>query len=328
MSNTLISFTNLPIWLESIRKDLQPPVGNKLLWGLGHHKVMLVGGPNARRDYHIERGEELFFQLEGDMVLEVMEKGLQRNIPIRQGEIFRLPADIPHSPQRKENTVGLVLERERIPGEIDALRWYTPDGTGRILYEEIFFCTDLGQQLKPVIQRFNASEACHTGEPTLGAPESVQHEGVIVNSTLVLESPINLYEWVQLHAKGKTNGSILYDSNDGFEYTVLVITETLETEWIESLEHGEIFIYLLNGIGEMDVFETNILKKKNEGKDGEGEGERSEINTRALTSGDVVLIPAEGQYKIRFRNIIGENATCLVVKNKKGVVASSTTKIQ
>lgn len=327
-----IKYTNLLSWLESNRSDLQPPVGNKLLWGDGQHKVMLVGGPNARRDYHIERGEELFFQLEGDMVLEVMEKGVQRDIVIKQGDFFRLPSDTPHSPQRKERTVGLVLERTRLPGEVDALRWYTRDGSGRILYEESFFCTDLGQQLKPAIQRFNASEACRTGVPTPGAPESEQHEGVVVNSTLDVGSPVNLVDWTKCNATGKTNGSILYEGSDGFEYTVTVIAETPETEWMAPHKQGELFLYLISGTGELEVMYTDDDEKRSEGgteKD-ESASPQTTLTTRMLVKGDVVLVPAGGLYKIKVKNLrkgeaggegnIDEVDTpthCIVVKNNK-----------
>jgi len=324
-----IKYANLLSWLESNRSDLQPPVGNKLLWGDGQHKVMLVGGPNARRDYHIERGEELFFQLEGDMVLEVMEKGVQRDILIKQGDFFRLPSDTPHSPQRKERTVGLVLERTRLPGEVDALRWYTRDGSGRILYEESFFCSDLGQQLKPAIQRFNASEACRTGVPTPGAPESEQHEGVVVNSTLDVGSPVNLVAWTKCNATGKRNGSILYEGSDGFEYTVTVIAETPETEWMAPHKQGELFLYLVNGTGELEVMYTDNDKRGSEGeteKD-ESSSHQTTLTTRMLAKGDVVLVPAGGHYKIKVKNLRGgegineeegDTAThCIVVKNNK-----------
>jgi 3-hydroxyanthranilate 3,4-dioxygenase len=335
----LMKSANLLSWLELNRSDLQPPVGNKLLWGEGQHKVMLVGGPNARRDYHIERGEELFYQLEGDMVLEVMEKGVQRDILIKQGEFFRLPSDTPHSPQRKERTVGLVLERTRLPGEVDALRWYTRDGSGRNLYEESFFCTDLGQQLKPAIQRFNASEACRTGIPTPGAPESVQHEGVVVNSTLDVGHPVNLREWTQLNAKGKNNGCVLYDGVDGFEYTVRVIAETPETEWMAPHEKGEMFVYLIEGAGELMIQSIERREGKEEEKvvvDDKEKGSAlslsTTLTTRVIRKGDVVLIPAGGNFKIKLKNVHAianehneggkedindKNCLCIVVTNNK-----------
>ncbi|XP_073868012.1 3-hydroxyanthranilate 3,4-dioxygenase isoform X5 [Macaca fascicularis] len=109
-------------WVEENRGSFQPPVCNKLM----HQeqlKVMFVGGPNTRKDYHIEEGEEVFYQLEGDMVLRVLEQGKHRDVVIRQGEIFLLPARVPHSPQRFANTVGLVVERRRLETELDGLRW-------------------------------------------------------------------------------------------------------------------------------------------------------------------------------------------------------------
>lgn len=101
----------------------------------------------------------------GDMVLETMEHGQRKPVRIPQGHIFALPGRIPHSPQRLAGTVGLVIERDRVPGELDGLRYYTRDGSGNVLFEEWFHCTDLGTQLKPVIDRFFASECYKTGIP-------------------------------------------------------------------------------------------------------------------------------------------------------------------
>lgn len=152
---------NLRAWIEDHRDLLKPPVGNKLVWKDREFTVMVVGGPNTRKDYHIDPGEEFFYQLEGDMVLKVLEDGEFRDIPIGEGEIFLLPPNVPHSPQRFENTVGLVVERQRRSDELDHLRWYC-ESCGRILYDESFHCTDLGTQLKPVIERFHANETLRT----------------------------------------------------------------------------------------------------------------------------------------------------------------------
>ncbi|XP_030045364.1 3-hydroxyanthranilate 3,4-dioxygenase-like [Microcaecilia unicolor] len=83
---------------------------------------MFVGGPNQRKDYHIEEGEELFFQVKGDICLKIIQHDKHRDIYIREGEMFLLPARIPHSPQRFADTVGLVFERERLKTETDGLR--------------------------------------------------------------------------------------------------------------------------------------------------------------------------------------------------------------
>src|SRR5438128_7357508 len=110
---------NCKRWIDEHRHLLKPPVGNAQIWeGDRDFMVTVVGGPNSRSDYHVDEGEEFFYQVEGDITLRVLEHGKPRDIPIREGEIFLLPPRIPHSPQRPPNTVGLVLERRRLPAEL------------------------------------------------------------------------------------------------------------------------------------------------------------------------------------------------------------------
>src|SRR5439155_18036645 len=104
---------NLKAWIDENRSLLKPPVGNKMVWKDSEIQVMIVGGPNRRKDYHVDPGEEFFYQIEGDMTLRIMDEGKPRDIPIREGEIFLLPPRVPHSPQRGANTVGMVIERQR-----------------------------------------------------------------------------------------------------------------------------------------------------------------------------------------------------------------------
>jgi 3-hydroxyanthranilate 3,4-dioxygenase len=151
---------NLNAWIEEHRPLLKPPVGNALIWN-ENFMVMVVGGPNQRSDFHVNPGEELFYQVEGDIVLRVMEDGQARDIPIRQGDIFLLPAGIPHSPQRPANTVGLVVEHRRAAGANDHLRWYCPR-CGAVLYDAEFHLVDLGKQLRPIIEYFNGHEEVRT----------------------------------------------------------------------------------------------------------------------------------------------------------------------
>ena len=152
---------NLKAWVEENRHLLKPPVGNKMVWKDREFLVMVVGGPNRRKDFHIEAGEEFFYQIEGDITLRIMENGKPRDIPIREGEIFLLPAGVPHSPQRPANTVGMVIERVREESEIDHLRWYC-ESCGEILHDSTFPLEDLGTQLKPIIERFYADESLRT----------------------------------------------------------------------------------------------------------------------------------------------------------------------
>ncbi len=99
---------NFKKWIDEHRHLLKPPVGNQLIWQDREFMVMVVGGPNARTDFHVNEGEEFFYQLEGDITLRIIEDGKPEDVPIREGEIFLLPPGVPHSPQRPAGTVGLV----------------------------------------------------------------------------------------------------------------------------------------------------------------------------------------------------------------------------
>jgi 3-hydroxyanthranilate 3,4-dioxygenase len=152
---------NIKRWVDEHRDLLKPPVGNKMIWQDSEFMVMVVGGPNQRKDYHVEEGEEFFFQLEGDITLRIIEDGQVKDIPIREGEMFLLPPGIPHSPQRPPNTVGVVIERRRQEGEHDHLRWFC-EKCGQELHDAEFQLVDLGKQLKPIIEQFYATETMRT----------------------------------------------------------------------------------------------------------------------------------------------------------------------
>jgi 3-hydroxyanthranilate 3,4-dioxygenase len=151
---------NLRAWVDEHRHLLKPPVGNVAIWN-SNFLVMVVGGPNARSDYHVNPGEELFYQLEGDIVLRLMEDGRPRDVPIRAGEIFLLPARVPHSPQRPAGTVGLVIEQPRAFTEDHHLRWYCP-ACGAVLHEAAFQPVDIGKQIKALLEQFHGSEELRT----------------------------------------------------------------------------------------------------------------------------------------------------------------------
>lgn len=154
---------NLKGWIDENRHLLKPPVGNQQIFkGNDDYIVMVVGGPNGRKDYHWEDGEELFFQIEGDISVKIInEKGEPETISIREGEMFLLPPRIPHSPQRPANTVGLVIERYRKPGEIDKLMWFCEHCNSK-LHEASFALEDITTQIKTAIQKFMASEELRT----------------------------------------------------------------------------------------------------------------------------------------------------------------------
>ena len=144
---------NFKDWIEKNRHLLKPPVGNKVVYEDTEFIIMVVGGPNIRKDYHINQGEEFFYQLEGDIILRIREKGKPKDISICEGEIFLLPPNIPHSPQRYKNTVGLVIERKRKSNEMDGFQWYC-DKCHAILYNKYLFLTNIVKQLPPLFEEF------------------------------------------------------------------------------------------------------------------------------------------------------------------------------
>jgi 3-hydroxyanthranilate 3,4-dioxygenase len=149
---------SLATFVAENRHRLQPPVGAVRIFENAQMIVMAVGGPNTRRDFHIDPGEEFFYQLEGDMVLRIHEHGAIRDITIAEGEIFMLPAWVPHSPQRRAGTVGLVIERPRVGDEADGVRWYC-ESCGGALHEQWFRVREGGflPQLNAAIEHFHAT---------------------------------------------------------------------------------------------------------------------------------------------------------------------------
>jgi len=148
---------NLKQWIDENRHLLKPPVGNKQIYlENSDYIVMIVGGPNSRKDYHFEDGEELFYQLEGDIVVKTIQNGKQVDVPIKEGEMFLLPPHIPHSPQRGANTIGLVIERYREPNEKDACMWFCEKCDNK-LFEEFFSLENIVTQLPIVMNGFYSS---------------------------------------------------------------------------------------------------------------------------------------------------------------------------
>ncbi|KAJ3301966.1 3-hydroxyanthranilic acid dioxygenase [Kappamyces sp. JEL0829] len=164
---------NLPQWIETNKHLLSPPVNNYCLWRTDNFTIMAVGGPNKRTDYHVNPTEEFFYQHKGDMLLKLVLNSTSKtpqfvDQPIKEGEMFLLPANTPHNPIRFADTVGVVIEVPRPEGhlgkagrvanaryagatDLDSLRWYC-EKCEAVVYQESFYCTDLGVQLKPVIE--------------------------------------------------------------------------------------------------------------------------------------------------------------------------------
>lgn len=154
---------NLPKWIDENRNSLKPPVGNKNLYkDSGDYIVMVVAGPNARKDYHYNETEELFFQLEGTIEVHIQEDGKKKTMKLGPGDMYLHPARIPHSPERHKGSIGLVVERKRADlGAKDGLLWFC-DKCNHKLYEAYFPLEDIEKDFLKHFEHFYNSESLRT----------------------------------------------------------------------------------------------------------------------------------------------------------------------
>jgi 3-hydroxyanthranilate 3,4-dioxygenase len=157
----IVSPLNFKAWIEENRHLLKPPVGNKVVWKDGEFIVMVVGGPNSRKDYHYNETPEFFYQVEGDIVLKIIENGTPKDVHIKEGDIYLLPSKVPHSPQRGANTVGLVIEYQRHEGVRDALLWFCESCTTK-LYEEDFTVKNIETDMPIIFDKYYGDEEKRT----------------------------------------------------------------------------------------------------------------------------------------------------------------------
>ena len=156
------SALHLMQWIEANAHAFRPPVANKEVFPESEFVFQIIRGPNARNDFHLDPGDEIFYQLRGDITVQIIDAdGQRRDVPIREGEVFLCRAGTPHCPIRPANTWGLVIERKRRPDELDRLAWFCERCQAR-LHEVAFACENIETQLREAIQRFNATEALRT----------------------------------------------------------------------------------------------------------------------------------------------------------------------
>jgi len=161
---------NIMKWVEAHRHELKPPVSNKYLYDGQDFFVMVIGGPNARNDFHQTNSEEYFYQLKGDIVVRIREDGRIKDVPVREGETFFIPGGVPHAPTRPPNTIGVVVERRRPPGETEHQQFYC-DKCGALVYDKEFDCKDIVEHFSQSMEEFWADpelstcRACGTRVP-------------------------------------------------------------------------------------------------------------------------------------------------------------------
>lgn len=158
----VLSPINFPKWIDEHRHLLKPPVGNKVVYtDTSDFIVMVVGGPNARSDYHYNETEEFFYQIEGDIVVRIIDEGKPRAVPVKAGDFFLVPAKVPHCSQRPAGSIGIVIEVKRQLGMKDGLLWHCEKCNEKV-YDEYFILTDIGSQLKAIMEKFYGSESLRT----------------------------------------------------------------------------------------------------------------------------------------------------------------------
>jgi len=158
-----LSTYNLRRWVEENKNLFSPPYKTNRL--LVHHKdflVMILRGPNVRLDFHVEPGEEFFYQIEGGIELHLKPDGEKREVvKIGEGEIFVCPAGVPHSPRRPENTWGLVIERKRTPDEKEDFVWFCEKCDEKVLSRTVVQ-EDVAGQVTNIYEAFNADAGMRT----------------------------------------------------------------------------------------------------------------------------------------------------------------------
>ena len=154
---------NLKKWIDENRHLLKPPVGNKNLFvDSGDYIVMIVAGPNARKDYHYNETEELFYQLEGTIKVVIQENGERKEMEMNAGDMYLNPAKTPHSPVRSKDSIGLVIERKRSgQGFTDGLLWFC-DNCNHKLHEVYFELHNIEKDFLPHFKHFYNSEKLRT----------------------------------------------------------------------------------------------------------------------------------------------------------------------
>ena len=149
-------------WIEANALAFRPPVANKEVFPESEFIFQIIRGPNARNDFHLDPGDEIFYQLRGDITVQIIDAGgKRRDVAVREGEVFLCRAGTPHCPIRPANTWGLVIERKRRPDELDRLAWFCERCQGK-LHEVAFSCENIETQLREAIQRFNADDSLRT----------------------------------------------------------------------------------------------------------------------------------------------------------------------
>jgi 3-hydroxyanthranilate 3,4-dioxygenase len=215
---------------------------------------MFVGGPNTRKDFHMEEGSEFFFQLKGDIELPTLQGGERKVVKIKQGQVYCLPSRIPHSPQRPmENSFGLVIERKRLETEFDGLMYYTDsEKCKKVLWEKFFRCEDLAKDLPPIIKEFKEFESSANSKKPQHYPEDERPSRQDV--TTVVPAPFSFRDFLSANKDKLDSGEMLSlfgHEHPDKEFKVMVAGGPTEQKGIST--KGDTWLYQIQGCAHVAV---------------------------------------------------------------------------
>jgi len=258
----IVAVQHVEEWYENHKDSFTPPICNKLM-----HKdqltIMWVGGPNTRKDFHLEEGSEFFYQLRGDIEVVTVQRGERVAVPIKQGQVFCLPSRVPHSPQRpQKGSFGLVVERERAKHEMDGLIFFTDFEASNpsVHWEQFFYCADLGKDLPPVIGKYKEFIASEEGQRLAPrAPEEEESRPVKQDRITEIPPPFYLDDFIRDSQCELASGKqlpLFGGSHPDQEFRIFICggpSEQAGNSWA-----GDTWLYQIRGSVELTVDGTTI----------------------------------------------------------------------
>jgi len=189
-------------WVESNRQqlmvyDANQAMSQKISMYEDQLMAMWVGGGDIEPYFHLEEGEELFYQKEGDVILRVgADNTSLQNISIKEGQIFLLPRRIWHNPLRPTGSLGVVIERSRGQNEMDCLRFPVDRDSMAPLWEKWFHCENVPKDFANLIGNYMKSESKTTGKPSK-RDQTKEPPPFNPNFNGKFMQPIQLADWLE-----------------------------------------------------------------------------------------------------------------------------------
>jgi 3-hydroxyanthranilate 3,4-dioxygenase len=149
---------NLKQWIEENRGDWGQ---RRVIWQDSDFIAFVTRGPNRRKDYHINPGDEIFYQLEGELNLHYLDHEKHDLAVLKAGELFLLPGKVPHSPRRADGSWTLVIERKRTQEEQDRFIWPCEKCGNQLFETEVRF-DDPGDAVSRATQSLRADPTLAT----------------------------------------------------------------------------------------------------------------------------------------------------------------------